>query len=131
TTLQLYLTPGHTPGTISTLIPVKDGGRPHLVAEWGGTGFNFTLTPDKPERFWFESYVRTAERFRDVVVKAGAAALISNPPALDGSTTKLAALARRKPGDPHPYVVGGDGVGRYLTVADECAKVGLLRLDAR
>src|SRR5262249_35539754 len=32
TTLTLYLTPGHTPGTISVLIPVKDSGRPHLVA---------------------------------------------------------------------------------------------------
>ena len=25
TTLALYLTPGHTPGTISTIIPVRDG----------------------------------------------------------------------------------------------------------
>ena len=39
--LTLYLTPGHTLGTISTLIPVKDGGTPHLAAEWGGTGFNW------------------------------------------------------------------------------------------
>jgi metallo-beta-lactamase class B len=41
TTLTLYLTPGHTLGTISTLIPVKDAGKPHLVAEWGGTAFNW------------------------------------------------------------------------------------------
>ena len=33
----MYITPGHTAGTISTLIPVKDRGTPHLVAEWGGT----------------------------------------------------------------------------------------------
>ena len=25
TTLTLYVTPGHTPGTISTMIPVRDG----------------------------------------------------------------------------------------------------------
>ena len=41
TTLTLHLTPGHTPGAISTIIPVKDQGRPHVVAEWGGTAFNF------------------------------------------------------------------------------------------
>ena len=41
TTLTLYLTPGHTEGTISTLIPIRDGGRPHLAAAWGGTLFNF------------------------------------------------------------------------------------------
>jgi metallo-beta-lactamase class B len=128
TTLTLYLTPGHTPGTISTLIPVKDGGRPHLAAEWGGTGFNFTITPDKPRIFWFETYIKSAERFRDIVGKAGADVLIANHSRLDGSKVKLPALARRKPGDPHPYVIGNDSVKRYVTVALECAKAGLSRL---
>ncbi len=134
TTLTLYLTPGHTLGTISTLIPVKDGGTPHLVAEWGGTGFNWIrnragyITPDRPDRFWFETYSRSAERFRGIVAEAGADALIANHTRLDGSKTKLPALAKRRPGDPHPYVIGNDSVKRYLTVADECAKAGLLRL---
>ena len=134
TTLTFYLTPGHTLGTISTLIPVTDGGTPHLVAEWGGTGFNWIqnrrsyITPSTPDRFWFETYSRSAERFRDIVVKAGADALIANHTRLDGSKTKLPALAKRRPGDPHPYVIGNDSVKRYLTVADECAKAGMLRL---
>jgi len=134
TTLTLYLTPGHTLGTISTLIPVKDGGTPHLVAEWGGTGFNWILnragyiTPSRPDRFWFETYSRSAERFRGIVAEAGADALIANHTRLDGSKTKLPALAKRRPGDPHPYVIGNDSVKRYLTVANECAKAGLLRL---
>ena len=38
-TLTLYITPGHTPGTVSVLIPVKDRGQPHVAALWGGTGF--------------------------------------------------------------------------------------------
>ena len=134
TTLTLYLTPGHTLGTISTLIPVTDGGTPHLVAEWGGTGFNWIrnrtgyITPSRPDRFWFETYSRSAERFRDIVAKAGADALIANHTRLDGSKTKLPALAKRRPGDPHPYVIGNDSVKRYLTVANECAKAGVLRL---
>lgn len=41
TTLTLHFTPGHTLGTISTIIPVKDGGRTHTAALWGGTGFNW------------------------------------------------------------------------------------------
>ncbi len=40
TTLTLYITPGHTPGTISTVFPVKDNGTPHLAALWGGVGLN-------------------------------------------------------------------------------------------
>jgi metallo-beta-lactamase class B len=135
TTLTLYLTPGHTLGTISTLIPVRDRGKPHLVAEWGGTMFNWLrnrpsyITPSTPDRFWFDTYSTSARRFRDVVKTAGADALISNHTIYDGSKMKLPAMATRKPGDPHPYVIGNDSVQRYLTVVDECAKAGILRLN--
>jgi len=137
TTLTLHVTPGHTLGTVSTLIPVKDGGRPHIAAQWGGTGFNWIrersrsryITPDRPDKFWFETYSNSAQRFRDIVEKAGADVLISNHTNYDGSKTKLPSLAKRKPGDPHPYVIGNDSVKGYLTVADECAKAGLLRLN--
>ena len=47
----------------------------------------------------------------------------------DGAKMKLAALANRKPGDPHPFVVGTDSVRRYVTMVGECAKAGLLRLQ--
>jgi metallo-beta-lactamase class B len=133
TTLTLYLTPGHTPGTISTLIPVKDGGKPHLVAEWGGTAFNWVrnpgpyITPERPASFWFQTYSASAERFRDIVAKTGADVIISNHTIYDGSKTKLLAVQERKADDPNPYVVGNEGVKRYLTVADECAKAGLAR----
>jgi len=134
TTLTLYLTPGHTLGTISTIIPVKDHGTPHVVAEWGGTAFNWIqnrkayITPDRPDRFWFEIYAKSAERFRAVAARAGADVLISNHTIYDGSRQKLPEVLKRKPGDPNPYVIGKESVQRYLTVADECAKAGLLRL---
>ena len=117
TTLTFYLTPGHTMGTVSTLIPVKDNGQPHLAAEWGGTGFNFPRSADR-----FSTYYTSAERFRDIATKAGADALVSNHTNLDGSKTKMPVLALRKPGDPHPYVIGTEGVRAYLTVAAECAR---------
>ena len=117
TTLTLYLTPGHTEGTISTLIPVRDDGRPHLAAAWGGTLFNFG--PIRPR---LVAYAQSAERFRDIVTKAGADIILSNHTQYDGTKAKLAALKTRKPGDPHPYIVGNDAVRRYLTVVNECAQ---------
>jgi metallo-beta-lactamase class B len=134
TTLTLYLTPGHTLGTISTLIPVKDGARQHLAAEWGGTAFNWMrwpeeyVTTERPPRFWFETYFASAMRFRDLAAKAGADVIISNHPNYDRTVTKLRSLATRGSADPHPYVVGQESVQNYLTVAAECAKAGLLRL---
>jgi metallo-beta-lactamase class B len=133
TTLTLYLTPGHTLGTISTLIPVKDRGTPHVVAEWGGTMFNWTtnrtayITPERPDRFWFDTYIASAQKFRDIASRAGADVLISNHTDYDGSKRKMPALAKRGAGDPNPYVVGKESVLRYLTVAEECAKAGRLR----
>ena len=122
TTLTLHFTPGHTPGTISTVIPVKDRGTPHVAALWGGTGFNFTVTPDTPMIFWFDTYIRSAQRFREAALKAGADVILSNHTVHDGGKRKMPALAKRRAGDPHPYVVGGEGVTRFLTVAEECAK---------
>jgi metallo-beta-lactamase class B len=125
TTLTLYITPGHTAGTISTLIPVKDNGRPHVVAEWGGTLFG-NATQRTPENL--RTYIASAGRFQDIVAKAGADVIISNHTVYDGSKTKLPALASRRPGDPHPYVIGRDATRAYLTVAEECAKAALASL---
>jgi len=124
TTLTLTLTPGHTLGTISTLVPVRDGGRTHLAAAWGGTAFNFG--PDKDR---LRMYIDSSVKFRDIVQKAGADVLIANHTVFDGSKTKIPALAARKPGAPHPYVIGPDAVRRYLTVANECAQAALAALS--
>ena len=133
TTLTMYKTPGHTLGTLSTLIPVKDGGKPHLAVEVGGTAFNWLRgSPEyqgKPNSFWFETYSNSARRLKDIVDKAGADVLLSNHTIYDGSKVKLPALSKRKSGDPHPYVVGTDSVKRYLAVADECARAGRLRFQ--
>jgi metallo-beta-lactamase class B len=134
-TLTMYLTPGHTLGTISTLIPVRDNGKPHVAAEWGGTLFNWLtnrrayITVGKPDRFWFDTYVNSARRFHDIVAKAGADVIISNPTAYDESKTKLPLLATRKAGDDNPYVIGREATQRYLTVAEQCAMAGLTRLQ--
>ena len=68
---------------------------------------------------------RSAERFRDIVTKAGADIILSNHTQYDGTKAKLAALKARKTGDPHPYVVGNDVVRRYLTVVNECAQAAV------
>jgi metallo-beta-lactamase class B len=134
TTVTLYVTPGHTLGTISSLIPVKDGTRRHVAAYWGGTAFNWLrgpaayITPDRPASFWFRQYANSARRFRDLAGAAGADVLLSNHTNFDASKTKIAAVRARAAGTPHPYVVGTQAVTRYLTVAEECAQAGLSSL---
>jgi metallo-beta-lactamase class B len=119
TTLTLYITPGHTAGTVSTIIPVKDRGTPHVLAEWGGTLIGGLRT-----REGFQTYIDSAARFRSIATAAGAEGILSNHTNYDGSKIKLPAVLKRGPADPHPYLIGTDAVQRYLTVAEECAKAG-------
>ncbi len=123
TTLTMYLTPGHTNGTVSTLIPLADRGQKHVGVLWGGTLFNFA-----PDAARFKAYASSAARMRGLAASAGADVLLSNHTDYDGSKTKLPALAKRAPGAPNPYVVGADSVRRYLTVASECAQAALAGL---
>jgi metallo-beta-lactamase class B len=119
--VKVYLTPGHTHGTLSTLLPVHDNGVPHVAAIWGGTLFNFRDSPDDPRDLRLRDYAQSAVHFQAMTAIAGADVLLSNHTAYDGTTVKLPLLQQRKPGSPHPYVIGQDAVTRYLKVAESCA----------
>jgi metallo-beta-lactamase class B len=130
TTITMYVTPGHTLGTISSIIPLKDAGTTHMAAYWGGTAFNWVrgpgayVTPERPARFWFDSYAQSAQRFRDLASRAGADVVLSNHTKYDLSTTKLALVQTRTRGGAHPYVIGKENVQRFLTIAAECGLAG-------
>ena len=66
-TVRVYLTPGHTHGTLSTLLPVHDNGQPHVAALWGGTLFNFRDSADDPRNQRLKMYAESAAKFRGVV----------------------------------------------------------------
>ena len=120
-TVTIYLTPGHTLGTLSMLFPVKDNGKTLEVAYSGGMGFNF---PRSPERF--DTYIASARKFGAAAKAAGATIIFSNHSMYDQAWIR--SRWQRKPGEVSPFVVGADGVQRYFTVLGECAKAAKLRL---
>ena len=119
TTLTLYITPGHTPGTISSVFPVKDNGVSHLVALWGGVGLN----ADKES---VQTYIKSGERFRDIIRQDKVDIIMSNHTDWDRSKINLPLLAKRVPGSPNPYVVGNAKALNFMTVAIECATARVL-----
>jgi metallo-beta-lactamase class B len=118
TTITLYITPGHTPGTISTIFPVKDNGTPHIAALWGGAGLNQDAASVR-------QYIQSAQRFSTLVKQAGADIILANHTDWDRSKINLPLLANRKPGTPNPYIVGNAKALNFLKVAEECATARL------
>jgi metallo-beta-lactamase class B len=126
TTVTLYLTPGHTPGTISGIFGVHDHGKPLTVAYSGGTEFNFPN--DVPH---FDTYLASERKFAAIAASAGAIVILGNQSQFDGAALKLRMLADRRPGEAHPLDVGAAAVARYFKIEDECAQAVRLKLLAR
>ncbi|HYR91170.1 MAG TPA: MBL fold metallo-hydrolase [Terriglobia bacterium] len=132
TTLTFYITPGHTPGTISTLVPLKDGNERHVGAVWGGinpdVGRNgVRYFPGMAETF--KTWSASAKRFQDIAAKAGADVYLTLHPFYDKALDKLHALNFRKPGGPNPFV-SKDNLNHFLTIIRECTEAQLARIGS-
>ena len=124
TTVNLVMTPGHTPGTLSLIFPVKDHGKTLMVAYNGGT---LTGAFGSDAARWDE-YIASQKKMAAAAAKAGATVLITNHSEYDNAYTKARMTALRQPGEPSPFVVGKDGIARFFTVMGECATA--MKLEA-
>ncbi len=122
TTLDIRVTPGHTPGTISPVFTVYDNGTPHRAMLWGGTGFNFG-----PNHEQMSSYAASANRMKQIAIEENVEVFISNHARRDGSLEKIAMLAERGFDDPHPFVQGQELVGVFH-VLEQCALAQAARI---
>ncbi|AEF55381.1 MBL fold metallo-hydrolase [Marinomonas posidonica] len=99
TKVELYVTPGHTLGTISLIFPVKDGQQTHMAALWGGTGLNFGPNIER-----LKMYSDSAARFKQLGDAKAVDVFLSNHPTRDNSIERMAKLAERGANAPHPFV---------------------------
>ncbi|MGP9804935.1 MBL fold metallo-hydrolase [Paracoccus sp. NSM] len=123
-TLEVMLTPGHTPGTISPLMQLWDGGTAHRALLWGGAGFNFG-----PNVGLFEEYAASAAMARERARRDGVDVFLSNHVRRDGADRLMEELALRAPSEPHPFVMGAAGLNLF-TVLEQCALAQAARLSA-
>lgn len=124
TTFNFYVTPGHTPGTVSTIFKTTDHGVPHMVGFYGGGGIPQALADQHQQ-------IESQERFIALARAAGVDVQIANHQTQDDSLIKLEELRHRLPGAPHPYVIGNAAVVRYFQVQQECMRVWLAREGAK
>jgi metallo-beta-lactamase class B len=115
--------PGHTPGSMGFIFPVRDGGRMRMAAMYGGTILNPAPIPDEG----LATYLKSVARFKEATRKAGVEIVLQNHPLMDPIQPKLDRLRTRKPGDPHPWVVGTAGYQAFLDVMGQCTEVNVAR----
>jgi metallo-beta-lactamase class B len=126
TTIKLYVTPGHTPGTVSAIIPAREGGKTYKLSLLGSTAFPPTLEPTD-RTGGLLGYDRSIQRFSQISSSAEAVGILNTHIFADGSTERLAAARARKAGDPNPFVLGPDFVKRYYGILDECLQAAATR----
>jgi len=108
--------PGHTPGSLGLIIPVKDNGKPHIAGMVGG-GFIAQGNASQVQEF-----IDSIQHFEDWTRRMKVDVEIQNHPVFDGFADKLTALRARKPGEPNPFVVGEANYTKFLDLMMECAR---------
>jgi metallo-beta-lactamase class B len=101
-TLKFHLTPGHTPGVLTTEgITLYDGGKPYKAIVWGGAGYRGGLAAA-------EESVRSANKvaqIQGVQVNLQIHSWADPEGYPGGGVLERAMLLKsRKPGEPHPFV---------------------------
>ena len=102
TSLKVYKLPGHTAGSASFAFTVYDNGTPHKAFIFGGPGQRNGVEGGTQ---FLSSLERIEREFADIEVPVHVHSwLTTYPYPGDAVFERAQRLARRKPGDPHPFV---------------------------
>ena len=146
-TVTMYITPGHTPGTISLIIAGltnKQSKHPdnerHVASIWGGVDINLGRAgvqyyPDG--QTMMKTYVASTKRFKEINEKAGVDTILSTTlghinmnerlhtwQMMNGAPDVTPEAAVKLAKEPNPFV-SKDGVERYYTILENCYEAQL------
>lgn len=121
--LTVLSTPGHTPGTVSGILPARLGDRTYKLIYWGGTGTPTTLPLAK-------QYLDGAERTYQLARSENVDGTIHTHPFVDGSLAKVDAIRAGATGGKNPFLIGNASTLRSLSVLRECSAAKVNALDA-
>jgi metallo-beta-lactamase class B len=115
--------PGHTPGAMAYIFPVKDNGQTHMAGIYGGT----VLTPGIVSDDGLATYLKSVRHYKEEAGKAGVDVIMQNHPLMYPLPEMLGQLAQRKKGQPNPFVVGKANYQKFVDVMEACTEVNIAR----
>ena len=121
TTITIGITPGHTPGSLAMFVPVKHHGTPHMAMILSGT--------QMPTR---KDYAAFEHVFRDIAKPLKAETAFGGHPGGQVNTLPLMATVRQQypAGAAHPFLLGEERFGRYMSIMLECGNARLAAMDS-
>lgn len=112
TTVTIALTPGHTPGTLAILVPVKHNGRTSTALIMSGT----QMPTD-------ESVAVFKHVFDDMAKAMGAETMLGgHPDILVNTLPVLEGMAKQYPTGAHPFLMSKERFARYMDIMLECGR---------
>lgn len=108
-TIYVYGTPGHTPGGLSYMFPVKEKGETHMAALWGGTTPPWTKNEVK-------QYLKSLDYFISEAICRKVDVALSNHTAIDNGLERIMYSKKRLDYMPNIYIIGQDGFQNYCQV---------------
>src|SRR5437762_2617782 len=123
TTVTFVAIPGHTPGSLAFIFPVREGRQRHVAGLFGGT----ILTADRITTPGLQQYVQSIDHYLGVAKKMKVDVEVQNHALFDMTPERIAALKARKAGEPHPFLAGTDRYVTFWTIVSECIQAEIAR----
>lgn len=122
-TFRFAAIPGHTPGSIGVVFPVKSGRETHVAGLFGGS----VLIPSFVSVEGMRAYVASLAHWQTFTRAMKVDVEIQNHPLYDGFAARLARMTPQTQGQPNPFVVGPESYQRFVEVMTGCGEVQLAR----
>ena len=123
TTVTVVAIPGHTPGSIAFIFPVKEGRRKHVAGLFGGT----ILTSDRITTPGLQTYVQSINHYLDVAKRMKVDVEVQNHAIFDMTPQRLEKLKARKAGEPNPFLVTNANYVKFWSIVSECIQAEIAR----
>ena len=121
TTLTFVLTPGHTPGTVSVIVPVTDRGQRHVA---------FVLSGPRTETLeTTRQMLASTEKLAKTGKTAHVDVQLTNHSYVDDSLPVIEAIRKRKASETNAYVIGEEGFQHFTGWQAECLKADIARSE--
>ena len=111
--IKVFITPGHTPGSLGMLIPVKEKGKPKLLA------YITSITSKGLSPALHAAFDKSSQRFEAIITQAKVDGYITPHPNYDDAVYKFEEMIE-SPDQPNPFLNGTSDTVLFMKIVNEC-----------